>query len=574
MSAQASIRVARLDLKVERRDLAPAFRNDFEDALRTAGMPRLPTGARLVIRRLKLGRIPAGVSRQALSRHIDARLSAAAYHLALPEAPPPETAEAVLVPDLATGAAIALDAVATGRPLPWYIRDVFPELPETPASDAAALILERLAVEAGPQTPGRLADDPHGGRRLLRALATLSEARIRAFLSHFGAGGRREALGEARRGATPPIGFASAPTPAPPAARAALVEALLRHAGPTARRSLTPALGDLPDSPLALRLLAAWLAAAHVGLPAASAAMARIGVVLNEAAEPGERAPRGQRSSPPAAFARRRQTPPEQAADGATKGHADPAPRQDVATGAPAGSRASTGHPALEGAFSDHAGLWLLLPALRFLGLEAAEAATGLSLGHGILSAFADRLGLHEADPARTGLAGACDFEPMAPGAWAPRLDVLRIVGGGKLHVRRMAAGKAAIFLRDGHGLVCIAGPRDIRAFRTQGFALRAASGPVTDLDSSLRRGLMLAAQRLVSRTTGKGWRRLAARRGRIVSTATHLDIEYDGRDVDPAVRIAGLDLDPGWTPGLGRVVTFHYDYSRVRDFSGSGGAT
>jgi hypothetical protein len=29
---------------------------------------------------------------------------------------------------------------------------------------------------------------------------------------------------------------------------------------------------------------------------------------------------------------------------------------------------------------------------------------------------------------------------------------------------------------------------------------------------------------------------------------------------VDIAVRLAGLDANPGWVPSLGRVVTFYYD--------------
>jgi hypothetical protein len=43
-------------------------------------------------------------------------------------------------------------------------------------------------------------------------------------------------------------------------------------------------------------------------------------------------------------------------------------------------------------------------------------------------------------------------------------------------------------------------------------------------------------------------------------TTETHLDLHLATQAVDPAVRIAGLDLDPGWLPWLGRVVRFHYD--------------
>jgi hypothetical protein len=30
-------------------------------------------------------------------------------------------------------------------------------------------------------------------------------------------------------------------------------------------------------------------------------------------------------------------------------------------------------------------------------------------------------------------------------------------------------------------------------------------------------------------------------------------------QDVDLAVRLAGLDRDPGWVPMLGRIVLFHF---------------
>jgi hypothetical protein len=45
----------------------------------------------------------------------------------------------------------------------------------------------------------------------------------------------------------------------------------------------------------------------------------------------------------------------------------------------------------------------------------------------------------------------------------------------------------------------------------------------------------------------------------RVVPTASHLDVEFPMSAVRLPVRLAGLDLNPGWVPWLGRVVTFHY---------------
>ncbi len=40
----------------------------------------------------------------------------------------------------------------------------------------------------------------------------------------------------------------------------------------------------------------------------------------------------------------------------------------------------------------------------------------------------------------------------------------------------------------------------------------------------------------------------------------SHLDIHFQLSDVDIGIRMAGLDINPGWIPWLGRVVTYHYD--------------
>jgi hypothetical protein len=41
--------------------------------------------------------------------------------------------------------------------------------------------------------------------------------------------------------------------------------------------------------------------------------------------------------------------------------------------------------------------------------------------------------------------------------------------------------------------------------------------------------------------------------------TPTHLDIDYPLAVVRVEVRCAALDINPGWVPWLGRVVTFRY---------------
>jgi hypothetical protein len=55
-------------------------------------------------------------------------------------------------------------------------------------------------------------------------------------------------------------------------------------------------------------------------------------------------------------------------------------------------------------------------------------------------------------------------------------------------------------------------------------------------------------------------WPLPLAQPARLWATETHLDLDLEYADVDLALRLSGLDLDPGWVPWLGRVVTFHYD--------------
>jgi hypothetical protein len=54
-------------------------------------------------------------------------------------------------------------------------------------------------------------------------------------------------------------------------------------------------------------------------------------------------------------------------------------------------------------------------------------------------------------------------------------------------------------------------------------------------------------------------WPLPLAQFARLRATETHLDLDLDAAGADLAVRLAGLDFDPGWVPWLGRVVAFHY---------------
>jgi hypothetical protein len=85
-----------------------------------------------------------------------------------------------------------------------------------------------------------------------------------------------------------------------------------------------------------------------------------------------------------------------------------------------------------------------------------------------------------------------------------------------------------------------------------------AAQDLETTVPSDMRTALLDGIEALYS--TDGPWPLPLAQPARLRATETHVDLELATTTVDLAVRLAGLDLDPGWVPWLGRVVAFHYD--------------
>lgn len=83
------------------------------------------------------------------------------------------------------------------------------------------------------------------------------------------------------------------------------------------------------------------------------------------------------------------------------------------------------------------------------------------------------------------------------------------------------------------------------------------------DLDTTTAPALlaetMAAIEALYHQPDGL-WPLPLEQRARLWATETHLDLDLETTSVDLALRLSGLDLDPGWVPWLGRVVRFHYD--------------
>src|SRR5262249_11931286 len=58
----------------------------------------------------------------------------------------------------------------------------------------------------------------------------------------------------------------------------------------------------------------------------------------------------------------------------------------------------------------------------------------------------------------------------------------------------------------------------------------------------------------------GDDARDMLLRTGTIYCTATHVDLVMTMDEISLSARSAGLDVDPGWSPDLMRVVKFHFE--------------
>jgi hypothetical protein len=152
-----------------------------------------------------------------------------------------------------------------------------------------------------------------------------------------------------------------------------------------------------------------------------------------------------------------------------------------------------------------------------------------------------------------------CEF--VVPARWIGR------IASGPLLLRRIARdgedGRARL-LSDKTGLLPLAlwRGRAPRAVREAIGAIPARRGPSLECDDDsdvLLRAWMTAMRRWCRRYAGLGLRQLARRPGRVLATRTHLDVVFDLNQAEMRIRRAGLDLNPGWLPWFGRVVTFHY---------------
>jgi hypothetical protein len=225
---------------------------------------------------------------------------------------------------------------------------------------------------------------------------------------------------------------------------------------------------------------------------------------------------------------------------------------------------------------SRFAGIFFLLPVISRLGisslLDAAPHLVELDLPSRLLKYVARRIGVPDSDPIMLVLDGMCgDIIPSRCDFIAPAVWRQGLCQAGPWLIRRVKGATNTRALFDGSGRLAL------------GLWRGRASEAVRELigDLPIRRGTSIDYERDADillkswLTATRRWCRLYARLGlhdlvcrpgRVSATRTHIDVIFDHRHADIRVRKAGMDLDPGWIPWLGRVVLFHYLYGEDLD--------
>jgi len=495
----------------------------LEDALRCASLP--DAGARvLLVRRLELGLIAAGASPQTLSLLLEQRVAAVGgtwVHGADPNA---DRADFVFFRDaLEARCELALRLADAASCTAWF----WPlAVPEFKAGEGARLNLRRIAltIAALPEAPAAL---PAWVARLTAAgvAPVLAQA-----IGHVEAAALLRAAGPSA--SAPRLrGMHTAMPRQPPLASGA------RDVGPAVlipHRVLEPAFTVLPLWAQTLALAGGFVPQAAGAAPVVHAAQAGRADAPDQTGVESTRQMHldveaaSTRAGPDTAAKDGRERPAPRRIKGDTANAPDP----PHSNGAEAASDPSpTARPIPDAVPSAYGGLLFLVPVLQRLGYTAwAETLPDGAAGQVMQQLLALVLRHLEApsdDPAWL-------FATTSPGDDFGDID----------------AKAPAIWSDPG-----LAAPRGSTVKDIAALAQQARPA------ASHARVWLIACRRWLRRIAGIGVASLVARPAAIGLTATHADVFFRLSDADMRVRRAGLDLDPGWNPWLGRVIGFHYAY-------------
>lgn len=573
VSDNAARRVRAVRLRAPSADLIRHGALLLEDALHTASLPETDPGRVLIVRSLAVGRIARGQSPSALALRIEERvrgLVASAIYAADPAAR--ESAAVFFRDDVEPTVLLARRIAGRADTSDWFWPLALPGWnPGLERGAALRGLLHGLAARPGGAVAVATLIEDLGQRRLLD-----------------------EVLSQLREPDGPDL-LRQAGWSRPPGSR-------LAHRPPT-----LPGAGLLaPWRDIVARWIDRWGAddARSVWLVAMILVAARPG----RAADPDLPARSTDLVAALAASIRTKSAPPAVARrpDGPS-GPGDPHPPLPDRPARPApprmiGDGSTELPPAAAPRFSGssltlHAGLYFLLPVLIRLGfpdwVAAHPSEIERDLPERLLRHAARRLRIPANDPvlrplsehllgerparsdalgrsragARRDRSGGLDALPDTPSArgfMVPTVWRRGIAEPGNRLVRLGDRPGAARILLDGSGRLPLAlwrgrAPADARRL-LDGSPIARGGGPRWRSDRAVvLDAWWLAIDRWCRRVAGIRPGDLVRRPGRIEATRTHFDIVFDLASADIRVRRAGLDLDPGWLPWLGRIVAFHY---------------
>jgi hypothetical protein len=546
----------------------------MEDAMRTASLP--DAGGRIVlVRRLALGRIDPRAPPQTLALALERGMARIRPELAYAEGDQPRAGAVWFRDALDAHTRLAL-RVAGGKPVDaWYWPLAVPAWrPRSPVHQALRDIARSLAAlpeapSALPQWAAALWEAGHA-ERLVEALrvddveplaraAQVSVSKSPEVKRNAGVGAPFEAMDAA--GATSRAFRRTRPRQIDP--RHELLRALVCAAGvATAGASARGFARGRDDEPThragdggAALAPAHWPAARPEPVDAAG----RLAVARPEPID-GSGRPGARRNS---AFVSRA------GIDDAPALHPlPPAVERVAASGGRPASANETARDfsgrAWDGSPTEAGGLLFLVPVLVRVGfpgwIEAHPEWARFDLARRVFAATLARLNVAVEDPAWLLAAhhdapAAAPRRFVAPALWREGLCAghgpLRAADDGTAHALWDASGHLLLGAWQG------ACPRTLAPARRRAVNTRSDVG--ADRVQLVTDAWLAASRRWLRRFARIGLASLVSRPAAIALTPTHADVHFDLICADLRVRRAGLDLDPGWVPWLGRVVTFGY---------------
>ncbi len=221
---------------------------------------------------------------------------------------------------------------------------------------------------------------------------------------------------------------------------------------------------------------------------------------------------------------------------------------------------------------SDYAGFVFLISLLKRLGIagliEANPEYEDLKVAQRILFRCADRLNIPANDPAVCFLGERPEpsrkFVPFAaPSPWQ-RILYPSPAGNRRFCISRITGAPGHRLILDEKERLVLGVWSPKNRFRVESW-LQASDKPLHRAPSQpwtvdrLVDNMVLAMNRYVGLYAGMDLSGLIRRPAWIAATRTHLDVSMPINGLDVRVRMAGLDIDPGWTPWLSKVIQFHY---------------